>query len=80
MLYISPAYEQVWGRTCDSLYRNPMAWLEAIIRRTGAGPLGLARGKCRGEPVESEYRIRTPDGVGNGSATERFRFAMRPAK
>ena len=30
MLYVSPAYEQVWGRTCDSLYQNPMSWVEAI--------------------------------------------------
>ena len=30
MLYVSPAYEQVWGRTCDSLYQNPMSWTEAI--------------------------------------------------
>ena len=30
MLYVSPAYEQVWGRTCESLYQNPMAWVEAI--------------------------------------------------
>ena len=27
ILYISPAYEQVWGRTCESLYRNPMSWV-----------------------------------------------------
>ena len=25
MLYISPAYEKIWGRTCQSLYRTQMA-------------------------------------------------------
>ena len=30
ILYVSPAYEQVWGRTCESLYQNPMSWTEAI--------------------------------------------------
>jgi PAS fold len=30
MLYVSPAYKQIWGRTCRSLYESPMDWLEAI--------------------------------------------------
>ncbi len=28
--YVSPAYEQVWGRTCESLYANAMSWAESI--------------------------------------------------
>jgi diguanylate cyclase (GGDEF)-like protein/PAS domain S-box-containing protein len=28
--YVSPAYESIWGRTCESLYLNPASWLEAI--------------------------------------------------
>src|SRR5205807_3078580 len=30
MLYISPAYEKIWGRTCQSLYTEPSSWLDAI--------------------------------------------------
>ncbi len=30
MLYVSPAYERIWGRTCASLYANFMEWIEAI--------------------------------------------------
>ena len=30
ILYISPAYEKVWNRTCASLYQNPMSWVETI--------------------------------------------------
>lgn len=30
MLYISPAYEEIWGRTCKSLYEQPTTWLNAI--------------------------------------------------
>jgi two-component system, cell cycle sensor histidine kinase and response regulator CckA len=30
MLYVSPAYERIWGRTCESLYANFMEWIEAI--------------------------------------------------
>ena len=29
--YISPAYEKVWGRTCESLYKNPISWFDAIF-------------------------------------------------
>jgi two-component system, cell cycle sensor histidine kinase and response regulator CckA len=30
ILYVSPAYEQIWGRDCDRLYANFMEWIEAI--------------------------------------------------
>ncbi len=62
MLYVSPAYEQVWGRTCDSLYRNPMSWVEAIHPDDLEQAHLLFARQIKGEPVESEYRIRTPDG------------------
>ena len=29
-LYISPGYEEVWGRTCQSLYEQPRSWIESI--------------------------------------------------
>ena len=28
--YVSPAYEKIWGRTCESLYANPRSWADAI--------------------------------------------------
>ncbi|HMK61048.1 MAG TPA: ATP-binding protein [Dissulfurispiraceae bacterium] len=30
VLYISPSYERIWGRSCDSLYRNPGDWFDSI--------------------------------------------------
>ena len=30
LLYISPAYETVWGRTRESLYADPYSFLEAV--------------------------------------------------
>ena len=62
ILYISPPYEKVWGRTCASLYQNPMSWMEPIhpddLDRAHAS---FAR-QLLGETIDSEYRIRTPDG------------------
>lgn len=30
MLYVSPAYEKIWGRTCESLYESMVSWSESI--------------------------------------------------
>jgi PAS domain S-box-containing protein len=61
-LYISPAYEQVWGRTCDSVYRNSASRPEAIHPDDLERSRRLLARQMQGEPVENEYRIRTPDG------------------
>ncbi len=30
LLYVSPAYEKIWGKTCESLYENPATFLDVI--------------------------------------------------
>ncbi len=62
ILYISPAYEQVWGRTCESLYQNPMSWLEAIEAEDRERAHAVFKKQMEGIDIASEYRIRTPDG------------------
>jgi PAS domain S-box-containing protein len=59
ILYIGPAYEQIWGRTCTSLYERPMDWLEAIhpVDREQAHDTFMRQ--LRGEIIDSEYRIIT---------------------
>lgn len=63
VIYISPAYEPIWGRTLDSLYRNPMSWQEAVHPDDRESTRLLTERQSRGEQVESEFRIRTPEGV-----------------
>ncbi|NER33561.1 MAG: PAS domain S-box protein [Oscillatoria sp. SIO1A7] len=62
-IYISPAYELVWGRTCESLYRNPRSWLESIHpldrQRAAAAFDEQIRNKTT---FDQEYRIIRPDG------------------
>src|SRR5687768_16556421 len=29
-LYISPAYERVWGLSCESLYKSGVSWLDTV--------------------------------------------------
>ncbi len=62
ILYVSPAYEQVWGRSCESLYQNPMSWVEAIHPDDLAQAHSLFERQIQGERIDSEYRIRTLDG------------------
>ena len=62
ILYISPAYEEVWGRTCESLYRNPMSWVETIHPDDVQHAHSVFARQLQGEPVDSEYRIVTKEG------------------
>jgi PAS domain S-box-containing protein len=62
ILYVSPAYEQVWGRTCESLYQNAMSWGEAIHPDDLAQAHLLFARQIQGERIDSEYRIQTPAG------------------
>jgi len=57
MLYISPAYEQIWGRSCESLYEQPMSFLDAIYPEDRERVVATFEKQARGEPIEVEYRI-----------------------
>lgn len=61
MLYISPGYERIWGRPCDSLYDNPATWLDPIHPEDRAGLLQALSDQARGN-YHREYRIIRPDG------------------
>lgn len=63
MIYISPAYEQVWGRSCRSLYERPASFLEAIHPEDRPRVLKvMAQRRCIGK-LDLEYRIIRPDGA-----------------
>jgi PAS domain S-box-containing protein len=62
MLYVSPAYERVWGRSVASLYAEPASFLDAIHpadreRVTGALPKQVLGG------YDETYRVVRPDGT-----------------
>jgi PAS domain S-box-containing protein len=63
ILYVSPAFEEIWGRTCASLYADPQSWTTAIHPedrervQQGLKPGGL------GKNYDLEYRIVRPDGT-----------------
>jgi len=62
IIYVSPAYEEVWGQTREELYRNPMSWAESIEPEDRERALANFRRQLGGELLQSEYRIRTAHG------------------
>ncbi|MBD2570346.1 PAS domain-containing protein [Anabaena lutea] len=62
ILYISPAYEEIWGRSCQSLYQNPDSWSESIHPEDGDRIVAACNRLIQGEPLQQEYRIIRPSG------------------
>jgi two-component system, cell cycle sensor histidine kinase and response regulator CckA len=60
VLYVSPAYETVWGRTCDSLLQQPQSFFDAVHPDDYPRVLGAQQSEL-GLPYELEYRIVRPD-------------------
>jgi two-component system cell cycle sensor histidine kinase/response regulator CckA len=62
MLYISPAYERIWGRSCQSLYDEPRSWLDAIVSEDRERVLESAHTEQVLGKYKEEYRIVRPNG------------------
>ncbi len=60
-LYVSPAYEAIWGRACASLYQRPEEWLDAI-HAEDRDRVGAAHARVLAEPYDLTFRILRPDG------------------
>ena len=61
MLYISPAYDRIWGRSRDELYVRPEAWLDAVHEEDRGRLASRLRRGATSEPMEP-YRVVRPDG------------------
>ncbi len=59
--YISPAYEEIWGRTCASLYEDPRSFLDAIHPDDRARVIAAIANQFQ-EDYSEEYRIIQPNG------------------
>ena len=65
ILYVSPAYEKIWGRSCLSLYEQPLSWLDAIVEEDRERVQASLAGRQAGKVIPAafpEYRIKLPDG------------------
>jgi len=60
MVFISPAYERIWGRTRASLYANPFSFLDAVYDDDRERVIAAYRERLT--RLDIDYRITTPDG------------------
>jgi PAS domain S-box-containing protein len=58
MIYISPGYERIWGKSRQSLYESPRSFLEALHPEDLGPYLGIVETfHAKGKAYECEYRI-----------------------
>jgi len=61
MIYVSPAYETIWGQSCESLYNNPLQFVESIVEDDREKVRQALPRQLRGQ-YDEEYRIVRPTG------------------
>jgi len=61
--YVSPAYEEIWGRPRREIYERPAAWIESIHEEDRERAIGVFARSQQGSPTDMEYRIFRPDGT-----------------
>jgi PAS domain S-box-containing protein len=61
LLYVSPAYESIWGRSVESLRQRPRSFIDAIHPEDRDGVVSVID-SGRQQGVELVYRIVRPDG------------------
>lgn len=68
IVYVSPAYETIWGRSIDTLYADPKSWSDALVLEPGKSynPIAAMAEKIAKDGAnaryDENYRIWRPDG------------------
>ena len=62
VVYASPAYETIWGRSLELAYENPETWIESVHPEDRQRVIDNFHEMLQGNPYEEEYRITLPDG------------------
>ncbi len=62
-LYVSPAYEQIWGRPASGVYDDSSAFLEGTHPQDRSRVEEARDRQRRGEVTSVEYRVVRPDGT-----------------
>jgi diguanylate cyclase (GGDEF)-like protein/PAS domain S-box-containing protein len=62
MTYISPAYDDVFGRPREEVYERPEAWTESIHAEDRERARAIFARALDGVPIDMEYRITRADG------------------
>jgi PAS domain S-box-containing protein len=63
LLYVSPGYEELWGRSVASLYQTPLSWMQAIHPEDREGLDHAVANRVAAGAYDASYRIVRPDGT-----------------
>jgi PAS domain S-box-containing protein len=63
MIYVSPAYEEIWGQSVETLYAAPQEWMNAIHPEDRTRIMEAALTKQISGKYDEVYRIIRPDGA-----------------
>ncbi|MES2163402.1 MAG: EAL domain-containing protein [Pseudomonadota bacterium] len=63
LFYVSQAYEEIWGRSCASLYQRPGSWMDAVHPDDRAALQENAPERAASGRFDLTYRILRPDGA-----------------
>lgn len=69
-LYVSPAYEKIWGYSCESIYKHPEVWKDSIHIDDLDRVLHDLDRRFEGEQIRHEYRIIRSDATIRWVSTE----------
>lgn len=59
-MYVSPAYEQIWGKSCESLYRDSDSFLQSVHSEDRDTVIAAFESR---ERSQIEFRVIRPDGT-----------------
>ena len=62
LTYLSPAYEEIWGRPRQEAYGRADAWIESIHPEDRGQAISVFSRSNGGEPADAKYRVVRPDG------------------
>lgn len=62
IIYVSPAYEEIWGRPVASLYHSPQDWINAVHPEDRERIVVAAETKQAAGKYDEIYRVVRPDG------------------
>ena len=61
ILFVSPAFEDIWGRTRESLYADPFTLIQSVHPEDRVKVMSASPGENR-KSLSQTYRILRPDG------------------
>ena len=63
ILYVSPAFEKIWGRPCAEVHADARIWLDAIVAEDGPRVARAHRELASGTAYDIDFRVRHKDGT-----------------